>query len=99
MAQILVTPTELRATATSLREQNSNFKTQLGQLESAESSLNSQWSGPAHDAFHASFLNDKAYMDKFIAEIEKYCYTLEQMAAEYEKAESLNVDTAMTKSY
>ena len=99
MAQILVTPTELRTTATSLREQNANFKTQVAQLEGAESSLNSQWSGAAHDAFHASFMNDKAFMDKFIAEIEKYCYTLEQIAAEYEKAESLNVDTAMTKSY
>ena len=99
MAQILVTPTELRATATSLREQNSNFKTQVAQLEGAESTLNSQWSGPAHDAFHVSFMNDKAYMDKFIAEIEKYCYTLEQIAVEYEKAESMNVDTAMTKSY
>ena len=96
MAQILVTPTELRATATSLRDQNSNFKTQVAQLEWAESLLNNQWEGPAHDAFHASFMNDKAYMDKFIAEIEKYCYTLEQMAAEYEKIESLNVDTVMS---
>lgn len=99
MAQILVTPKELRATATTLREHNSNLKTQVTQLESAESSLNSQWEGPAHDAFHVSFMNDKAYMDKFIAEIEKYCYTLEQIALEYEKNESLNVDTATTRSH
>ncbi len=99
MAQILVTPAELRSAATALREQNTNFSNQVKQLESTESTLNSQWNGPSHDAFHASFMNDKAYMDQFVAVIEKYCYTLEAMAAEYEKAESLNVEIIQTKSY
>lgn len=99
MAQILVTPSELRSTAATLREYNSNFSNQVKQLESAESTLNSQWSGPSHDAFHASFMNDKAYMEQFAAVIEKYCYTLEAMAAEYEKAENLNIDLANTRSY
>ena len=98
MAQIRVTPAELRSAATALREQNANFSNQVKQLESSEATLNSQWSGPSHDVFHASFMNDKTYMEKFAAEIEKYCCTLENMAAEYEKAENANIDLIKTKS-
>lgn len=99
MAQFTVTPAELRSAATSLREQNASFTNQVKQLESAEATLNSQWSGPSHDAFHVSFMNDKAYMDQFAAVIDKYCVALESMAAEYEKAENLNIDLANTKSH
>ena len=99
MAQIRVTPAELRSAATALREQNANFSNQVRQLESSETTLNSQWSGPSHDVVHASFMNDKAYMEQFAAEIEKYCYTLETMATEYEKAENANIDLIKTKTY
>ena len=99
MAYFMVTPSELRSTASTLREHNSNFKSQVASLESAEGTLNSSWEGPAKDAFHNAFMNDKVYMDNFAAEIEKYCITLENMAAEYEKAEAANVDIANTRKY
>ena len=99
MAYFMVTPSELRSTASTLREYNSNFKTQVAALEAAEGTLNSSWEGPARDTFHTSFMNDKAYMDAFVAEIEKYCITLEGMATEYEKAEAANVETASTRRY
>ena len=99
MASFLVTPSELRSTAGTLREYNSNFKAQVGVLESAEGTLNTSWEGAAKDAFHASFLKDKAYMDSFTAEIEQYCTVLEEMAVEYEKAERINMETASTRKY
>lgn len=94
MAYFMVTPSELRSTASELREYNSNFKNQVAALESAEGTLNSSWEGAAKDTFHASFMNDKTYMDNFAAEIERYCVTLEAMAAEYERAENTNIEIA-----
>lgn len=99
MAQIMVTASELKSAASTLREYNSNFKNQVKELESSEMTLKSQWQGSANDAFHKAFMNDKAYMDKFAAEIEKYCQSLETIAAKYEAAEAANVDTAMTRKF
>lgn len=99
MAQILVTSTELRNAANTLREYNSNFKNQVSALESSEATLKSQWQGAANDAFHKAFINDKAYMDKFAAEIDNYCTTLESIAAKYDAAEAQNTETATTRTY
>lgn len=99
MAQILVTSAELRNAASTLREYNSNFKNQVASLESSEGALNSQWQGAAKDAFHKAFTNDKAFMDKFAAEIENYCQALETIAAKYDAAESANVETATIRKY
>lgn len=99
MAYFQVTPSELRQTAGTLREYNQSLKTQVENLTSAEGTLNTQWEGAAKDAFHNAFMNDKIYMDNFAAEIEKYCATLEIMAAEYEKAEAANVETAASRKY
>lgn len=93
MAQIMVTSSELRTAATTLREYNTNFKNQVSSLESSEGTLRSQWQGAANDAFHTAFMNDKAFMDKFAVEIEKYCQTLETIAAKYDMAEAANVET------
>lgn len=99
MAQIMVTSSELRAAATTLREYNSNFKTQVASLESSEGTLRTQWQGAANDAFHTAFMNDKAFMDKFAAEIERYCQALETIAAKYDAAEAANVETATSRKY
>ena len=99
MAYFMVTPKELYSTAATLREYNSNFKAQVEALESAEGTLNASWEGSAKDTFHASFMNDKAYMETFATEIEKYCTTLEEMASDYEKSENTNIDIASTRKY
>lgn len=99
MAQILVTSAELRNAASTLREYNASFKNQVANLESSEGTLKSQWQGQANDAFHTAFMNDKAFMDKFAAEIEKYCQTLETIAAKYDTAEAANTETAVTRKY
>lgn len=99
MAQIMVTSAELRATASNLRENNSNFRNQVASLESSEGTLNSQWQGEANEAFHRAFMNDKAFMDKFAAEIDNYCTALETIAAKYDEAERTNLETATTRKY
>lgn len=99
MAQILVTSAELRNAASTLREYNASFKNQVANLESSEGALKSQWQGQANDAFHTAFMNDKAFMDKFAVEIDKYCQTLETIAAKYDAAEAANTETAVTRKY
>lgn len=99
MAQILVTSSELRAAAGTLREFNTDFKKQVTELEGSEGKLKAQWQGPANDAFHTAFMNDKSFMDKFAAEIERYCQTLETIASKYDAAEGANVETANTRRY
>ncbi len=99
MAQIMVTSSELRTAASTLREYNTNFKNQVASLENSESTLNAQWQGDANTAFHTAFMNDKVFMDKFAAEIERYCQALETIAAKYDAAEAANVDTATTRRY
>ncbi|MDE6642436.1 MAG: WXG100 family type VII secretion target [Acetatifactor sp.] len=94
MASIKVTSMDLRNTASTLREYNTNFKTQVAALESSEAALSGQWQGDANTAFHKAFLNDKAFMDKFAVEIEKYCAVLETAAAKYDAQEAANVELA-----
>ncbi len=98
MAQIMVTPAELRSSASTLREYNVNFKTQVQNLETTETSLGSKWEGEAKQAFHTAFMNDKNFLDKFATLIEQYCGTLEEIAAKYEQAEAKNLNTATTRT-
>lgn len=99
MASIKVTSMDLRNAASTLREYNSNFKAQVSALESSEATLSGQWQGDANTAFHKAFMNDKAFMDKFAAEIEKYCAVLETAAAKYDAQEAANVELANQRNY
>lgn len=99
MAAFQVTASELRTKAENLRSTNSQFKTQVGNLENQEKSLASMWEGDAKTAFHTAFNNDKVQMDNFYNLIEQYCAALENIAAQYEKTEMMNTDTASTRAY
>ena len=99
MAQIMVTSTQLRQTAEQLKELNGQYRTQLGALESTEATLKGQWEGEANEKFHAAFVRDKAEMDEFAGLIDQYAVALEQIAAEYEKAEQANADLATQRNY
>ena len=99
MANIKVTSSELRNAANTLREYNSNFKAQVSALENSEVTLSGQWQGDANTAFHKAFMNDKAFMDQFAAEIEKYCAALETAAAKYDAKEAANVEIATQRKY
>lgn len=99
MGLIQVSAAELKAKAGELRNLNSQFKTQVGNLESQEQALIGMWEGEARDAFNTAFNNDKTQMDNFYNLIEQYCVALENIAAKYEMAESQNVSTASTRTY
>lgn len=99
MAAFQVTASELRTKAGDLRDTNSLFKTQVGNLESQEQSLAGMWEGEAQKAFRTAFNNDKVQMDKFYELINQYCQALENIATQYETAEMKNVDTASTRNY
>lgn len=99
MGLIQVSAAELKAKANELRNLNSQFKTQVGNLESQEQALIGMWEGEARDAFNTAFNNDKTQMDNFYNLIEQYCVALENIAAKYEMAESQNVSTAAARTY
>lgn len=99
MGQIQVTSATLKSKADQLKQYNKQFKNNVKQLESAEGSLNSMWDGPANDAFHKAFHNDKVQMDNFYNAIEAYVNALLKIAAQYQKAENQNVTTANKRTY
>lgn len=99
MGLIQVSASELKVKAGELRNLNSQFKTQVGNLESQEQALIGMWEGEARDAFNVAFNNDKTQMDNFHNLIEQYCVALENIAAKYEMAEAQNLSTASKRTY
>ena len=98
MALIRVTASQVRSTAEQLRTFNQNFNNQVNNLVSAEGNLNSMWDGQANDAFHAAFNNDKEDMTQFYNLINRYCEALDNIAAEYERAEAKAADIAARRT-
>ncbi len=99
MALIRVTAAQLKAKADELTGLNTNLKSNVSELESCEQNLVSMWDGQAKDAFHQAFHNDKIQMTNFSTLIEKYVNTLLAIAAKYQQAESINTETAATRTY
>lgn len=90
---------QIKNKAEELKQLNSNFKKQIGELISTESSLNSMWDGDANDAFHSAFNRDVTQMNNFYNAIEVYVAKLNEIVSTYEKAESTNLNTANTRKY
>ena len=99
MPEILVTAAQVKAKAEELRTMNEQFKSMVSELESQEVDLNSMWEGQANDAFHNAFMRDKSQMENSHSVMTMYISTLEQIAAEYEKAEAQNMMIGNTRSY
>lgn len=99
MAEIKVTPSEVRRKAEELRELNQQFKAKVENLVAAEQNLSSQWEGEANRTFHDAFNRDKGQWDSFYNHIQQYAQALEQIAAEYEKKEAMNAEIAGRRSY
>ncbi|WP_031547546.1 WXG100 family type VII secretion target [Oribacterium sp. FC2011] len=87
----------LRNQAEQLSTLNESFKTQISNLNDKENALLNMWEGEARNAFHTAFQNDKAQFDVFYQGIKNFITTLENDAAEYEKAEAQNLSTAQTR--
>ena len=96
MALIRVTANELRNAGAELRSFNAQLKKEF--INDANA-LGATWEGDTKQAFMQATNSDKRQMDAFMALIEKYCTTIEQIAAEYDKAEANNASIANTRSY
>lgn len=98
-SEIQVTTATLHSKAEELRGLNANLKTQIGELENTEASLNSMWDGEANSTFHAAFQNDIVQMNNFYNAIEKYAQVLQEIARQYENAEQANMSIASNRTY
>lgn len=99
MADFTVSVQDLKAKVDSLRQLNSQFKSQVEELSGTESSLNGMWEGEARETFHNAFQSDRTQMDNFYNAVEVYAQRLETIAARYAQAESTNVDIANERTY
>lgn len=99
MADFRVSINDLKTKVDSLRQLNSQFKSQVADLESTEASLNGMWEGQARETFHQAFNSDKVQMDNFYNAIEVYAQRLEAIAAKYAQAEAESVELASSRSY
>lgn len=87
MAEIKVTPSELRNKAEMLRQYNAKLRSEIQNMVGYESSLAQMWEGEAQKAFRAAFNTDKDKMDRFASNIDLYIQALEEDARKYEEAE------------
>lgn len=99
MAEILVTASVIESQANELESMNNQFKSQVGNLESQEASLNGMWEGEANEAFHRAFINDKTQMDNFYNLMNQYINALRNIASKYRNAENVNTGIANARKY
>ena len=92
-----VTPESLRLKATELRNQKQRMATLLQNLVAQETALNAMWDGEANDAFHKEFTNSAERISRFCDMANLFAGKLEDIAAEYQMAESRNVGIANTR--
>lgn len=94
MAEIKVTPSELRNKANDLQQLNLNFRRTVEEMVGYEGQLAGMWEGEAQKAFRKAFNDDRAKMEKFAANIDKYVEALRTDAQKYEDAENKNTSIA-----
>lgn len=99
MSFIQVTSMELRNKATELQGLNAKFQTEIENLLSHQTNLNSMWEGEAKETFNNAFMRDKGNMDNFKNAIDQYIQALLVIAERYEEAEKRNISTASMRSY
>ena len=91
---LLVTPEQLRSASGEFSSTNGQVRTITGEMISLVNSLNSVWSGEAADAFKTKFnqLNDD--IERIYRMIDEHVKDLQEMAAQYEKAEVESTENA-----
>lgn len=97
MAEIKVTPSELRKKADELERYNSAFRKELEKMVGYEAELAAMWEGESQKAFRKAFSDDRMKMDRFALNIDKYILALREDAQKYEEAEARATDIATTR--
>lgn len=94
MAEIKVTPRELRTKADELERLNRSFRSEVEKMVGYENQLAGMWEGEAQKAFRKAFNDDKIKMERFAINIDKYVLALREDAQKYEEAENRNTGIA-----
>jgi len=97
MAEIRVTPQQLRERATELENYNRKFRAEVEKMVGYEQQLASMWEGEAQKAFRKAFNDDKLKMERFALNIDKYVMALREDAQRYETAENAATNIATTR--
>lgn len=97
MAEIKVTPSELRKKADDLERYNRDFRKEVEKMVGYEGQLAGMWEGEAQKAFSKAFNDDKQKMDLFAQNIDKYIQALREDAQKYETAEKNATNIATTR--
>jgi len=99
MSFLQVTAEELKNKSTQLQGLNTRFQSEIENLMTCQSNLNTMWEGEAKEAFNQAFIRDKGNMDSFKSAIDQYVQALMVIAARYEEAEKRNISTATTRTF
>ena len=98
MAEIKVTPQEIKTKADNLRQYNSQFRQQVEKLVGYEQQLAGMWEGEAQKAFRTAFNQDKGKMDRFAENIDKFAQAMDNIMEAYSSAEQSNQAIASQRS-
>ena len=99
MSKYTLTASEMQNTINELNSANSEFKSRVSELETAQQELAGMWQGDANTAFNNAFQSDKGQWTTFAGLIDQYVQTLGTILQTYQNAEATNTDTAKTRNY
>lgn len=97
MAEIRVTPQQLKERAADLENYNRKFRAEVEKMVGYEQQLAAMWEGEAQKAFRKAFNDDKLKMERFALNIDKYIMALREDAQRYETAENAATNIATTR--
>lgn len=97
MAEIRVTPQQLKDRAADLENYNRKFRAEVEKMVGYEQQLAAMWEGEAQKAFRKAFNDDKLKMERFALNIDKYIMALREDAQRYETAENAATNIATTR--
>ena len=89
MSKIIATSTERMDNDISLYDQSiTNLKTAFDDAWTALNTLNSTWTGPAHDTLMSQFGQDQEVMKALLTNLNNFRSELEEAKKEYERCEN-----------
>lgn len=97
MAEIRVTPQQLKDKASTLETLNKTFRSKVETMVGYESQLASMWEGEAQAAFRKAFNDDRKKWTSFADNIDRYVQALRDDAQRYETAEGAATNIATTR--
>ena len=97
MAEIKVSPQQLKEKANDLESYNRKFRSEVEKMVGYEEQLAGMWEGEAQKAFRKAFNDDRLKMEQFALNIDKYVLALREDAQRYETAENTATNIATTR--